>query len=75
MRVSVMTIGGRELASIDEDCTRKKMFTPVMASEQFLPLGKFETVSFADTTFVSIGLRVTRSRARLPERLILLRES
>ena len=26
MRVSVMTIGGRELASIDEDCTRTKMF-------------------------------------------------
>ena len=44
----------------------------VMAAEQFLPLGKLETVSFADTTFGSIGLRPTRSRGRLPERLVVL---
>ena len=48
--------------------------SPVMTAEQFLPLGKLETVSFVDTTFGSIGLRPTRSRARLPERLVLLWE-
>ena len=52
--------------------TSRTGLSPVMAAEQFLPPGKLGTVSFVDTTFGSIGLRPTRSRARLPERLVLL---
>ena len=52
--------------------TSRTGLSPVMTADQFLPPGKLETVPFVDTTFGSIGLRPNRSRARLPERLVLL---